>query len=105
MSIVAQTTSTVPYTFGTADVQSVITVSPLQIIEVRTADEQWFDGFNQYADCVRDGDYLSAEEIDAMTPVERKGYRNAISAADYAEWSAYHESTNAYGDSTEWGMW
>jgi hypothetical protein len=77
----------------------------LQIFDVRTVDEQWFDGFHQYADCMRDGEYLSAEEIDAMTPTERRGYHDAIEAADYAEWSAFHESTNAYGDSTEQGLW
>jgi hypothetical protein len=97
--------SSLPQTSSTVAVQSVTTVSPLQIFDVRTVDEQWFAGFNQYADCMRDGEYLSAEEFDAMTPVERKGYRDAISAADYAEWSAYHESTNAYGDLCQGGMW
>lgn len=77
-------------------------ISPLQVFEARTADQQWFAGFNQYSDDVRTGDYCSAEELAAMTPQERKGYRDAMDAESYAETSAYLISTNAYGDRTEY---
>jgi hypothetical protein len=92
MSIVPQVLPTV----------TVTAVSPLCLLEARTPDELWLDGFNQYADDVRIGDYLSAEELAAMTPGERKGYNDAIASADYAEWSAYSVSTNSFGDRTEW---
>lgn len=80
---------------------TITVVSPLQVFDARTPDEQWFAGFNQYADDCRSGDYCSAEELAAMTSTERKGYNDAISAADYAEWSAYRESTNVFCDRTE----
>jgi hypothetical protein len=80
-----------------------IAILPDFVVTVtRTPEEQWFDGFHQYADDVRSGDYCTTEELAAMTPQERKGYRDAISAADYAEWSAYRESTNSFGDRTEY---
>jgi hypothetical protein len=82
---------------------TVTAVSPLCLLDAKTPDELWLDGFQMFADCVRTGDYLSAEELAAMTPGERRGYNDAISAADYAETSAYLYNTNAYGDATMGG--
>lgn len=86
----------------TVPVVTVTVISPLRIIDVRTPDQQWFDGFHQFSDCVRDGDWLDDGELAAMTPQERKGYRDAIASADYAETSAYLVNHNAYGDRTEY---
>jgi hypothetical protein len=86
----------------TLPVVTVTVISPLQVMDARTPDQQWFDGFHQYSDDVRSGDFCSAEELAAMTPQERKGYRDAISAADYAEWSAYREGRNSFCDRTEY---
>jgi hypothetical protein len=80
----------------------VTVISPLQVLDARTPDQQWFDGFNQYADCMRDGDWLDVGELAVMTPQERKGYNDAISAADYAEWSEYMVNTNSFCDLTEY---
>jgi hypothetical protein len=88
MSIVSQATP----------VQTVTAVSPLQIFAARTVEEMWFDGFQQFAACLRDGDYLSKEELAAMTPAERKGYQNGLDSHDYAETNAYLNNTNSYGD-------
>lgn len=88
---------------NTAVWPTVATISPLQVIDARTPDQLWFDGFNQYADCVRDGDYLTAEELAAMTPKERQGYSDAISSHDYAEFVEWRESSNSFGDYTMGG--
>jgi len=70
----------------------------------RTRRQQYEDGFAQYSDDVRTGDYLTGEEFSCMTVDEQRGYRDAISAADYADFVQWREVRNSFGDATI-GSW
>ena len=61
----------------------------------RTEREQYRAGFDQFCDCDRTGDYLSAGELAALTPAEMRGYNAAIRAKDAATFAAYVESAVA----------
>ena len=78
--------------------------SPTVEQDGRSHRQQYEEGFAQYADDVRSGDYLSAEEFACMTSHEQRGYRDAINAADYADFCQWREVRNSFGDATM-GNW
>jgi len=81
-----------------------VIVPEVVVSSVSTLPEKtlYWQGYDQYIDCSRDGDWLSAEELAAMTPEEKRGYEAAGRHAADTETYAYLANTNAYGDRTEW---
>jgi hypothetical protein len=71
-------------------------------VDARSRQQQYEDGFNQFCDCDRTGDYLTAGELAALTEPEMKGYNDAIRAKDAAEYDSYRDNVNSFGDLTEW---
>jgi hypothetical protein len=78
--------------------------SAVEFVVARTVRQQYWDGFDQYCDCARTGDWLDAGELASLTPAERKGYNAAADAQAEAEYAAHRGNVNAYGDYTEQGF-
>jgi len=69
------------------------------------AKQLYWQGYDQYVECFYSGDWLSAGELAAMTPEERRGYEAAARHQADTETEAYLISlnTNAWGDLTQGG--
>lgn len=66
----------------------------------------YWQGYDMYVECAINGDWLTTDELAAMTQEERRGYETAARHQADADTEAYLVSlnTNAFGDYTQ-GAW